>query len=351
MAGRGTAVRGSDVMEFKKGQIVGLYQSGTKCKEITAISGVALRTVQRIIKRWKDGGEATCSRTRCGRKSILDERDRRSLKRLVKKNRRKSTVELTALYNQGGKTISQRTMRRELQTAGLRSCVAKRKPHVSAINRRKRLQFAKQHATWTVQDWGKVMWSDESRFTLFQHDGRVRVRREPHEAMDPTCLVPTVHSSGGSVMIWGCFCSSGLGSAALCSNKMKSAQYLNILDDQVVPAMDFYFPTGSGVFQDDNAQIHRAKSVTSWFDEHDASFDHMIWPPQSPDLNPMENLWDILEKVLRSHTTLPSSLDQLGELLMELWAQLTPATLLKLTETMPRRMRAVIRAKGGPTKY
>ena len=65
----------SYVAEFKKGQIIGQCQSGTKCKGIVEISGIGLRTVQRIIKRWKDGGEDTSSRKMCGRKSILNERE------------------------------------------------------------------------------------------------------------------------------------------------------------------------------------------------------------------------------------------------------------------------------------
>ena len=83
------------------------------------------------------------------------------------------------------------------------------------------------------------MWSYKSRFTLFQHDGRVRVRREAHEALDPSCIVPTVQASGGSVMIWGCFYAAGPGSATLCSNKMKAADYLKVLDDHVYPSMNF----------------------------------------------------------------------------------------------------------------
>ncbi|GBN77863.1 hypothetical protein AVEN_86917-1 [Araneus ventricosus] len=92
-------------------------------------------------------------------------------------------------------------MRLELKGMELNSCRPTRKPLVSAINHKKRLQFVKQHKDWTVEQWGNVMWSDESRIGLFQNDGLNGIRREPYEAMDLSCIVPTVQANGGSIMI------------------------------------------------------------------------------------------------------------------------------------------------------
>ena len=174
---------------------------------------------------------------------------------MVKKHRRLSTQQLVNLHNQTGTNISVRTMRRELLSMGLRSCVATRKPLVSAANRVKRLQFAKDHKNWTTEDWKNCHWSDESRFTLFCCDGRQRVRREPHEALDPKCMTATVQAAGGSVMVWGMFCWSGLGPLVTVHNTIKAVHYLELLDTHLMATMNHFHPEGNGIFQDDNARF------------------------------------------------------------------------------------------------
>ena len=75
----------------------------------------------------------------------------------------------------------------------------------------------------------------------------------------------------------------------------------------------------------------------------------MNWPPQSPDLNPIEHLWDILDKKIdKSNVT---SQDTLWEQIQAAWQEISLDTLKKLVMSMPDRMKAVIKAKGYHTKY
>ncbi|GBN28764.1 hypothetical protein AVEN_215312-1 [Araneus ventricosus] len=100
-------------------------------------------------------------------------RDRRPLKRLVKKNGKKSTLEFWPMFSMGHKDISTRRIKREPKRMELNSCRPTRKPLVSAMNSEKRFQFAKQHEHWTIEICRNVMWSDESRVSLLQNNGAI----------------------------------------------------------------------------------------------------------------------------------------------------------------------------------
>ena len=103
------------------------------------------------------------------------------------------------------------------------------------------------------------------------------------------------------------------------------------------------------VFQHDNDPKHTAKKNVAFLANN--NFRVLPWPAQSPDLNPLENLWNALKEALKKRADKPSSLDQLFEHVKEEWEKLPKTLLSNLIDSMPRRIAAVIKNKGGHSGY
>ena len=114
--------------------------------------------------------------------------------------------------------------------------MAVRKPLLRIGNKKKRLQWAIDHQNWTEEDWGKVLWSDESKFELFGQRRRIYIGRKTKEKMIPECLVPTIKHGGGSVMVRGCFSSAGVGDLVKIEGIMKKEKYKTILENNAIPS-------------------------------------------------------------------------------------------------------------------
>jgi hypothetical protein len=117
----------------------------------------------------------------------------------------------------------------------------------------------------------------------------------------------------------------------------------------VLSTVEDQFGDGDCLYQHENAPCHKARSVKEWF--VDNKVPEMDFPAHSPDLNPTEHLWDELERRLRSRPQRPTSLTALATALQEECAAIPPETFRHPVESLPGRVRAVIKAKSGPTRH
>ncbi len=168
--------------------------------------------------------------------------------------------------------------------------------------------------------------------------------------MDPSCLVSTVQAGGGGVMVCGIFSWYTLGPLVPIEHRLNTTDYPSIVAAHVHPFMTTVYPSSDGYFQQDNAPCHKAQIISDWFLEHDNGFTLLKWPPQSPDLNRIEHLWDVVEREIRIMDVQPTNLQQLRNGQIDA-CQLDLECFQHLVESMPQRIKAVLKTKEGPTLY
>ncbi len=182
-------------------------------------------------------------------------------------------------------------------------------------------------------------------------DGRARIWHKEYESMDTSWLVSTVQAGGGGVMVWGIFSWHTLGPLVPIEHRLNATVYLSIVADHVHPFMTTVYISSDGYIQQDNTPCHKAQIISDWFIEHDNEFTLLKWPPQTPDLNPIEHLWDVVEREIHIMDVQPTNLQQLRDAIMSIWTNISEECFQHLVESMPQRIKAVLKAQGSPTYY
>lgn len=335
---------------IERTRIIVLYQEGYSQRRIAQKTGYAKSSIQNIISKFKETGEVADKR-KSGRPKKLSDANTKFLRVQSLRNRFKSSRELASdLRHATGTEVTSSSVRKYLISEGLRGRVSVRKPLLRQGNRQKRIQYAKEHKDWTAEMWNRVLYTDESKFEVFGSKRRQYVRRRPGERYISQCIQPTIKHGGGSVFVWGCISASGVGNLIRISDKLNARRYLQILKDFGVPSGRRLIGPNF-MMQQDNDPKHTSRIVKNYLTEksEEGVLEIMKWPPQSPDLNIIEHVWEYLDK--KKAERQPTNAGECFKILREEWYKIPMDFISNLYASHPRRMSTVIQSKGGHTKY
>ena len=153
---------GNKIFKCEKKAIINSYsKDGLSVLQIALKLNIAKSTVWDAINRFRKNNCRNNDKPRSGRPRKTTFAEEKSIVLMSKRDRRKTAPEIQSNFNCCHESqISVNTVKRRLRSVGLNGRVAKQKPFLSRVNKLKRLQWAREHKNWTIDDFKKVLWSE-----------------------------------------------------------------------------------------------------------------------------------------------------------------------------------------------
>ena len=331
----------------QKQTILSMLNAGQSAHSIASTTGLNVSTISRIHSK----EHSELQKATGGHPLKLSSANVQHAICLISSGKAENAIQVTkTLTNIVNQPLSTSTVCRQLRKTGMKAVVKFKQPLLSVKHCKAHLDFTYSHKDWTLEDWKKVVWSDETKINHLGSDGHKWVWKKAGEVLSDRLIEDTVKFERGSLMMWGCMTQQGVGYATKIDGRMDRDLYLQILKNELLNSLQFYgLDPPDIIFQQDNDSKHTCKKVKEWLQKQD--FHYMVWPAQSPDLNPIEHLWGYLKRRLPDHDSSPKGIHELWERVQVDWEGIPVEECQKLIESMPRMIEAVIKAKGGYTKY
>ncbi|GFV95356.1 transposable element Tcb2 transposase [Trichonephila clavipes] len=268
----------------------------------------------------------------------------------ARRNRRQTAGEIARHTTQAtGRPISRLTVARRLHGGGLFARRPVRCVPLTPAHRRRRSLWCREHRNWRDNEWGRVLFTDESRFSLSSDSHRILIWRERGSRNHPSNIIERDRYGGRGVLVWG-----GL--------MLGSRTHLHIFDAGSVNGTRYcneillpyvrLFRGAIGLqflFMDDNAPCHSTVAATQLLESED--IERMDWPARSPDLNPIEHVWDFLGRRLAARTLPPVTIRELRLALQDEWAAMPQQLIDTLILSMRRRCETCLAVRGDHIPY
>ena len=351
---------------FEKGHVAEALEQKQAKRTIARARHRDPATIRYWDKRAKKDGWERKTNPGSGRPRVTSERTDREIKRRIMSKSKETVSKLTRELTQtlGDAAPSRKTVERRAHEAPVRCYRLIEKPLLTDRSKEARYDWAQAHLNWTQHQWEHVLWSDESPMSLWMDDsGGIVWLPLDHDLKDQ--LTPKVAHGGGGFSIWGCFSYHGVGPLVRVKGAMNGKWYHDtILTKHAIPHIETLIrnqhkkaPKRDRVwyFQHDNAPPHRTadnkRYLNSKMAEWQPKLKTLMWPSNSPDLNPLENIWSYIKQQLNAYEERPSNLDELWKRIQTIWENIPLKQLQTLAHSMPKRVREVIDNEGWSIMY
>ncbi len=238
--------------------------------------------------------------------------------------------------------VSENTVRNVLKEDGVRNCVACEKPFLTLLNQLKRLRFALKYRYWTANDWKNVSFLDEKTIQTYRN-GRLMVKRRVNERFHPDKIgEKEKQNSKNKVNLVGFVCHHGPNKIYSVSTKLTGKEFNQLIQMKIKHEV-------KGTVLMDNAPIHN-EGIKNLMESGVRVVD---FPPKSPDMNIIENVWSLLQRIMnfKLRTVIVSTKEELLKIIEESWKEVDIKFIDNCIDSMPNRLREVIKMKGRATRY
>jgi len=297
-------------------------------REIHIQTGIALTTVYDNLTKLRESGSIQRIEG-SGRPKKITADASRALAQFICRDSSISTRTLSTKLSLTGLNVSRKTIGRHLAEIGYQKDLSRATPMLTADHKRKRVEWAQKHLN---DDWDNTLFTDETAFQLFRntverwYKGKRPVRPMPKDRT--------------KIFAWGGFCVKGKTSLYCFSEIMNAEFYVNILRRHLPEIEDLLGDEWR--FQQDNDPKHTSRLAKNFLQDNMPEV--IDWPSNSPDLNPIENLWSIVKRNVEKK--MPKNTDDLRLFMVKEWDDIPESTLIGLVGSMKRRCELIIENNG-----